>query len=121
MLNRLGMPISRHTPAAPSETGGAECNAFGGVRLLGVDDWPWKKGATFGTIVVDLERSQVVDVLPTRSALTQASGWRSGRNARPRDSRQASPGRPPGECPICEARLRSAWLSLAGRNFRNQP
>ena len=28
----------------------------------------WRKGQTFGTILVDLERSQVVDLLPTRSA-----------------------------------------------------
>jgi transposase len=28
----------------------------------------WCKGQTFGTILVDLEHSQVVDLLPTRSA-----------------------------------------------------
>ena len=28
----------------------------------------WCKGQTFGAILVDLERSQVVDLLPTRSA-----------------------------------------------------
>jgi transposase len=38
------------------------------IRVLGVDDWAWCKGQTFGTILVDLERSQVVDLLPTRSA-----------------------------------------------------
>jgi transposase len=44
------------------------------VQVLGVDDWAWKKGTTFGTILVDLERSQVVDVLPERSALA-LSQW----------------------------------------------
>ena len=38
------------------------------IRVLGVDDWAWCKGQTFGTILVDLERHQVVDLLPTRSA-----------------------------------------------------
>jgi transposase len=38
------------------------------VRVLGEDDWAWRKGQNFGTILVDLERSQVVDLLPTRSA-----------------------------------------------------
>jgi transposase len=38
------------------------------IRVLGVDDWAWCKGQTFGTILVDLERRQVVDLLPTRSA-----------------------------------------------------
>jgi transposase len=36
--------------------------------VVGVDDWAWNKGKSFGTILVDLERRQVVDVLPTRSA-----------------------------------------------------
>jgi transposase len=36
--------------------------------ILGVDDWAWKKGHTYGTILVDLERQQVVDLLPERSA-----------------------------------------------------
>ena len=33
-----------------------------------MDDWAWKKGQSFGTILVDLESRQVVDVLPKRSA-----------------------------------------------------
>jgi transposase len=33
-----------------------------------VDDWAWNKGKSFGTILVDLERGVVVDLLPTRSA-----------------------------------------------------
>jgi hypothetical protein len=31
------------------------------VRVLGVDDWACSKGQSFGTILVDLERSEVVD------------------------------------------------------------
>lgn len=38
------------------------------IRVVGVDDWAWRKGQSFGTILVDLERSEVVDLLPTRSA-----------------------------------------------------
>jgi transposase len=37
------------------------------VRSLGVDDWAWCKGQDYGTILVDLERHCVVDVLPERS------------------------------------------------------
>ncbi len=36
--------------------------------VLGVDDWAWKKGQTYGTILVDLEQQRVVDLLPDRSA-----------------------------------------------------
>src|SRR5208283_3356217 len=67
-MRRLGIQVSADTvirqvkraarlPALPQM-----------IRVLGVDDWAWCKGQTFGTILVDLERRQVVDLLPTRSA-----------------------------------------------------
>lgn len=37
-------------------------------RMLGVDDWALRKGYTYGTILVDLEKHQVVDLLPDRGA-----------------------------------------------------
>ena len=37
-------------------------------RVLGVDDWAIRKGSSYGTLLVDLERHQVVDVLKGRSA-----------------------------------------------------
>ena len=43
-------------------------------RVVGVDDWALKKGQTYGTILVDLERRRVVDLLPERAALPVA-GW----------------------------------------------
>lgn len=44
------------------------------VRVLGIDDWAKKKGHSYGTILVDLERRRVVDLLPDRTAETLA-GW----------------------------------------------
>jgi len=40
------------------------------VRVVGLDDWAYKRGDTYGTILVDLERHRVIDLLPDRSSET---------------------------------------------------
>lgn len=37
-------------------------------RVLGIGDWAWRKGHRYGTILCDLERGKVIDLLPDRSA-----------------------------------------------------
>ena len=37
-------------------------------RVIGIDDWAWRKGQRYGTIVVDLERRRPIDLLEDRSA-----------------------------------------------------
>ena len=39
-------------------------------RVIGIDDWAWRRGQRYGTLVVDLERNRPVDVLPERDAQT---------------------------------------------------
>ena len=38
--------------------------------MLGVDDWAFKKRERYGTILVDLEKRQVIDLLPDRETDT---------------------------------------------------
>jgi len=42
-------------------------------RVVGIDDWAWRKGQRYGTIVCDLERNRVLDLLPDRNADTVAA------------------------------------------------
>lgn len=54
-----------------------EVQPGGPLRVAGIDDWAWRKGQRYGTIVVDLERSEVIDLLPDREAQTVAAWLRA--------------------------------------------
>jgi transposase len=38
------------------------------VRVVGVDEWAWRKGQRYGTLLVDLERHMPIDLLADASA-----------------------------------------------------
>ena len=71
VTDRLGIQTSRHTilrriMALPTEP-------VGQIIELGIDDFSFKRGRTFGTLLVDLQSHQVLDVLPDRKAETAAT------------------------------------------------
>ena len=39
-------------------------------RVVGIDDWSWKRRLRYGTLICDLERGRPIDVLPDRSVET---------------------------------------------------
>jgi transposase len=43
------------------------------LQAVGVDEWAWRRGHRYGTIVVDLADHRVVDLLPDRAASTVAT------------------------------------------------
>jgi transposase len=40
------------------------------VRVLGIDDFAWKKRFRYGTVLVDLESRTIIDILPDRESAT---------------------------------------------------
>jgi transposase len=40
------------------------------LRVIGIDDWAWRRGHRYGSIICDLERRRVVDLLPDREPAT---------------------------------------------------
>ena len=72
-MKRLGMPVSDTTILRSLKEHARARSDSGAVHVAGIDDWASRKGTNYGTIIVDLERRQVVDLLADRSAASTAS------------------------------------------------
>jgi transposase len=71
VTDRLGIQTTRHTilrriMALPTEP-------IGQVSQIGIDDFSFRRGRKFGTIVVDLQTHKMLDVLPDRTTDTSAA------------------------------------------------
>lgn len=71
LAGRLAMPVSGETLLRMITA--AEFEPAKAPRVVGIDDWAWRKGQRYGTIICDLERNRVLDLLPDRTAETVAS------------------------------------------------
>ena len=74
LLDAIGITVSDDTVLRRIKTQPRKAVA---ARVLGVDEWAWRKRLRYGTILVDLERSRVIDLLPVRTAESLASWLRT--------------------------------------------
>jgi transposase len=65
---KTAVPTSPDTLLRRVKQAGAQ--SPGDPKFVGIDDWAWCKGQRYGTIVVDLETNEVIDLLPDRDAAT---------------------------------------------------
>jgi transposase len=69
---KTAVPTSPDTLLRRVKQAGAQ--SPGDPKFVGIDDWAWCKGQRYGTIVVDLQTNEVIDLLPDRDAST-VSTW----------------------------------------------
>jgi len=72
LARRLMLPVSKDTLLRVVRRKAA-CERVP-LRVIGIDDWAWKRGQRYGSIICDLERRRVVDLLPDREPGT-VEGW----------------------------------------------
>lgn len=75
LIRRWGVRCSRNTLLRRIKRWARSRPASERISVLGVDEWAWRKGqGNYGTILVDLEKRKVADLLPECSADSFA-GW----------------------------------------------
>ncbi|QWK81466.1 ISL3 family transposase [Ochrobactrum sp. BTU1] len=71
LSHKLAMPVSGDTLLRMIKA--AEFEPAQSPRVIGIDDWAWRKGQRYGTIICGLGRGRVLDLLPDRNAASVAA------------------------------------------------
>jgi transposase len=69
---RLMLPVSNDTLLRVVRRRG--CPPISPPKVIGIDDWAWRRNQRYGTIICDLERRRPVSLLPDREPAT-AQAW----------------------------------------------
>lgn len=75
LTRSLGMPSSRSTLLRLLRA--TPLPAIESPRVVGVDEWAWRKGVAYGTILVDLEHHRPLALLPDRTVASVAAWLRA--------------------------------------------
>lgn len=78
LAKHLLIPVSRDTLLRVVRRRATRQVTVERPRIIGVDDWAWKRGHCYGTIICDLEQHRIIDLLPDREAATLKQ-WLAGR------------------------------------------
>jgi transposase len=78
LAERLAIPVSKDTLLRTVRRRAVRPDIP--LRAVGIDDWAWRRGCRYGTVVCDLERHRVVALLPDRQGGT-AAAWLRGHPA----------------------------------------
>lgn len=74
LMRRLDMPVCDDIILRQLKRDAAVAHSNSTIRVVGIDDWSWRRSWRYGTMIVDLERHSVVDILDDRS-VASASQW----------------------------------------------
>jgi transposase len=69
LASKLGMPASPDTWLRRAKQSNDDDATTRPARVVGVDDWAMRKGHSYGTIIIDLERSAILELLPGRDGV----------------------------------------------------
>src|SRR5262249_15873825 len=81
-LRAIALPPTQHPLAPPPTTPSTLLRLLGAapnpqtptLQAVGVDEWAWRRGHRYGTILVNRADHRVVDLLPDRAA-TSVAAW----------------------------------------------